>query len=64
SPYIDIIALATRDADFLPVVQLAKKMGKKVIIIGIEPGFSKALQHAADNVIILQTKKERKKAKK
>ncbi|MCK5452117.1 MAG: TIGR00288 family NYN domain-containing protein [Candidatus Aenigmarchaeota archaeon] len=64
SPYIDIIALATRDADFLPVVQLAKKMGKKVIIIGIEPGFSKALQHAADNVIILQTRKERKKAKK
>ncbi len=64
SPHIDIIALATRDADFLPVVQLAKKMGKRVIIIGIEPGFSKALQHAADNIIILQTREERKKAKK
>ncbi len=64
NPHIDIIALATRDADFLPVLQLAKKMGKKVIIVGIEPGFSKALQNAADNVIILQTREERKKAKK
>ncbi|MCK5063225.1 MAG: TIGR00288 family NYN domain-containing protein [Candidatus Aenigmarchaeota archaeon] len=64
NPHIDIIALATRDADFLPVLQLAKKMGKKVIIVGIEPGFSKALQNAADNVIILQTREERKKANK
>ena len=64
NPHIDIIALATRDADFLPVLQLAKKMGKKVIIVGIEPGFSKALQNAADDVIILQTKEERKKARK
>ena len=64
NPHIDIIALATRDADFLPVLQLAKKMGKKVIVIGIEPGFSKALQHAADHIIILQTRKERKKAEK
>ena len=48
---IGMIALATRDADFLPVVQTAKKHGKKVIIIGQNPGFSKGLQRAADIVI-------------
>ncbi len=60
---IDMIALATRDADFLPVIHLAKKLGKKVIIIGLEPGFSKALQHAADSIIILKTKEERNSKK-
>ncbi|NOR85164.1 TIGR00288 family NYN domain-containing protein [archaeon] len=48
---IGMIALATRDADFLPVVQTAKKHGKKVIIVGQNPGFSKGLQRAADIVI-------------
>ena len=62
--HIDIIALATRDADFLPVLQLAKRLGKRVIVVGLEPGFSKALQHAADEVVIIQTKKERKESKK
>jgi uncharacterized protein (TIGR00288 family) len=53
NPHIDIIALATRDADFLPVIRFAKIMGKKTIVIGQDPGFSKALQHIADDVIIL-----------
>ncbi len=48
---IDILAIATRDADFLPLVYRAKEHGKKVIVIGGEPAFSKALQHAADYVI-------------
>lgn len=47
---IDILALATRDADFLPVVQKAKEYGKKVVIFGAEPGFSSSLQNAADFV--------------
>lgn len=47
---IDILALATRDADFLPVVQKAKEYGKKVIVFGAEPGFSSSLQNAADFV--------------
>ncbi|NOQ55184.1 MAG: TIGR00288 family NYN domain-containing protein [Nanohaloarchaea archaeon] len=64
NPHIDIIALATRDADFLPVIQLAKRLGKKAYVIGLEPGFSKALQQAADKVIILKTKEQRKKIKK
>ncbi len=51
---IDVIALGTRDADFLPVVQRAKEMGKKVIIMGQNPGFSKGLQRAADVVVDLR----------
>ncbi len=47
---IDILALATRDADFLAVVQKAKEYGKKVIVLGAEPGFSSSLQNAADVV--------------
>lgn len=47
---VDYIALATRDADFLPVIQKAKEYGKKVIILGAEPGFSASLRNAADFV--------------
>ncbi len=45
---VEFIALATRDADFLPVIQKSKKYGKKVIIFGAEPGFGSSLRHAAD----------------
>lgn len=45
---IDYVALATRDADFLPVIQKAKEYGKKVIIVGAEPGFSASLRNSAD----------------
>ena len=70
---IDIIALATRNAEFLPIILKAKEKGKETAIIGIEPGFSAALKHAADyvialergedneNIIIQDTKKRRKK---
>ncbi len=65
---IDVLAIATRDADFLPLVYRAKEHGKKVIVIGGEPAFSKALQHAADYVIdigklhkLRKNKKEKKK---
>ena len=47
---IDIIAIATRDADFVPLVHKAKERGKKVIIFGTEPGFSSALKNSADRV--------------
>jgi len=53
---IDMIAIASRDADYLPAIQAVKKLGKEVLIIGAEPGFSKALQRAADHVEILQKK--------
>ena len=47
---VDYIALATRDADYLPAIQMAKTYGKKVIIIGAEPGMSSGLTNAADYV--------------
>ncbi|RKX45595.1 MAG: NYN domain-containing protein, partial [Thermotogae bacterium] len=53
-PNIDIIALATRNAEFLPIILKAKEKGKETAIIGIEPGFSAALKHAADYVITLK----------
>ncbi|MBN1786543.1 MAG: TIGR00288 family NYN domain-containing protein [Candidatus Methanofastidiosa archaeon] len=48
---LDTIALATRDADFLPILIKAKEHGKETIVIGADPGFSVALQNAADYVI-------------
>jgi uncharacterized protein (TIGR00288 family) len=50
---IDVVALATRDADFLPVVQKAKEYGKLTVIFGAEPGFSSGLRNAADFVELL-----------
>jgi len=55
---VDVIALATRDADFLPIIQEAKRKGKETIVIGTEPGFSVALQNAADYVIKMVSKVE------
>jgi uncharacterized protein (TIGR00288 family) len=53
NPHIDVIALATRNAEFLPVILKAKEKGKETVVIGIEPGFSVALRHAADYTITL-----------
>jgi uncharacterized protein (TIGR00288 family) len=50
---IDVVAIATRDADFLPVVQKAKEYGKRVVVLGADPGFSASLRNAADYVEIL-----------
>jgi len=47
---VDVIALASRDADFLPVIQKAKEYGKRVVVLGAEPGFSSCLRNAADYV--------------
>jgi len=58
NPNIDVIALATRNAEFLPVILKAKEKGKETIVIGVEPGFSVALRHAADHVIVLEPKGE------
>lgn len=50
---MDVLAIATRDADFLPVVQKAKEYGKIVVVMGADPGFSASLQNAADHVEIV-----------
>jgi len=55
---IDVLALATRDADFLPIISEAKRRGKETVVIGVEPGFAVALQNAADYVIIMEKREE------
>jgi len=50
---VDYVAIASRDADYMPVVHMIKHHGKKVIIIGAEPGMSSGLQNGADYVEML-----------
>ena len=53
-PDVEIIALATRDADFLPLIQKAKQMGKLVVLVAVQPGLAISLRHAADHVEIIK----------
>lgn len=50
---INALALAVRDAHFLPILFEAKRVGKEVIILGPREGLSEALQNTADEVIKL-----------
>lgn len=61
---VDVIALASRDADFLPIIIEAKRRGKETVVIGVEPGFSVALQNAADYVIKMEPQKKEKREEK
>lgn len=51
---IDIIAIMSRDTDFIPVLNTVKKHGKKSIVVGVEPGFSVALKNTADVLIMIK----------
>lgn len=50
SKNIDVIVMVSRDTDFLPIIQKAKKKGKTTVVMGSDPGFSIALKNAADHV--------------
>jgi len=50
---VDIIALASRDADFLSLVQKAKERGKIAVLVSVRPGLATSLKHAADHVELL-----------
>ncbi len=63
SDSVDALALMTRDTDFLPIIAKAKERGKVTIVIGAEPGFSTALQNAADYVIKLKTRRGEEQAR-
>jgi uncharacterized protein (TIGR00288 family) len=54
NPNIDILALMTRNADFLPLLNKTKENGKETIVIGAEPGFSIALQNTTDSAITIK----------
>ncbi len=63
NPNIDVVALMTRDADFLPIINKAKENGKETLVIGAEPGFSAALQNSADDAIVLKAESHKKYSK-
>lgn len=50
NPDIQVIALASRDADFLPLIQKAKEKGKLTVLIGAMPGLATSLKNASDHV--------------
>jgi uncharacterized protein (TIGR00288 family) len=54
NPDVDIIAVMSRDTDFIPVLNKAKKHGKNSIVVGVEPGFSVALKNTADKLILVK----------
>src|SRR3989338_1196235 len=47
---IQVLALASRDADFLSLVQKAKERGKKTVLIAYASGLATSLKNAADFV--------------
>jgi uncharacterized protein (TIGR00288 family) len=53
NPAISVIALASRDADFLALIQKAKEKGKMTVLVAAEPGLASSLRHAADHVELL-----------
>lgn len=56
NPKIDIIALMTRDTDYVPVLVKARAHGKKTMIIATDVAFSSALRNTADKLIIFRNK--------
>ena len=55
NPKIDIVAIMSRDTDFIPVLNKVKEHGKNSLVVGVEPGFSVALKNSADYVIMVKT---------
>jgi len=53
NPEIEVIALATRDADFLPLIQKVKEKGKIALLITVESGLAVSLRHATDYIELL-----------
>jgi len=53
NPDIEVIALASRDADFLPLIQKAKEKGKITVLVTVESGLAVSLKHASDYVEML-----------
>lgn len=51
---IDVFVLASRDADFLPLLQKARERGKTVVLMAAEYGLATSLKNAANHVEILE----------
>ncbi len=53
NPSIEVIAVVTRDSDFLPSIVKAKQYGKETIVVLAEEASAVALKNTADQVIVL-----------
>ena len=53
NPRIDVLALGVRDAQFMPLLFEAKRIGKEVMIVAPREKVSDALQNTADKIIKL-----------
>lgn len=51
---LDILIIASRDAECVPLIQRAKERGTTTIALGFNPGFSSALKNSADKEITLE----------
>ncbi len=47
------LIVATRDADFKPALEKANEAGSETHVIGVDKGFSSALESVADDVVFL-----------
>ncbi len=50
---VTAVVFVTRDTDFVPAITRIKELGKKIYIISLRFGFSAALPHYADRLIML-----------
>lgn len=50
---IQVLVLASRDADFLPLIQKAKEKGKLTVLVTAKAGMATSLKNAADHVEII-----------
>jgi uncharacterized protein (TIGR00288 family) len=50
---ITAVVFVTRDTDFVPAITRIKELGKRIYIISLRFGFSAALPHYADRLIML-----------
>lgn len=60
NPSIDVVAMVTRDADFLPTIVKAKRYGKETVVVLAEEASAVALKNTADHVVVLGGKREQK----
>ena len=49
-----VIVIASRHARIAPILHKIKEKGISTVVIGFEPGFSIALQKAADSSILIR----------
>jgi len=53
---VTAVVFVTRDTDFVPAITRIKELGKKIYILSINFGFSSALSHYADKLVMLPEK--------